>query len=136
MAKETKIPRGIRNNNPLNIRVGNVWLGECPLPNDPDFEQFVSMKYGLRAGFVLLRRYINHYKRTTITQIISSWAPSTENATSKYIQSVASRMGCAADIPLSYSDKQTMCALVQAMCLVEVGQTIDLKLIEQAYDIA
>mgnify|MGYP007032335315 CR=1 FL=1 len=38
------LPRGIRNNNPLNIRIGNVWLGEVQSPDDPEFEQFVSMK--------------------------------------------------------------------------------------------
>jgi hypothetical protein len=42
------IPRGIRNNNPLNIRIGNTWLGERPEPTDHDFEEFVSMEYGLR----------------------------------------------------------------------------------------
>ena len=41
-----RIPRGIRNNNPLNIRIGNQWLGERPCPNDPSFEQFVSMECG------------------------------------------------------------------------------------------
>ena len=51
MAKRTTtIPRGIRNNNPLNIRIGNQWLGERANPNDPAFEQFVAMEYGIRAG--------------------------------------------------------------------------------------
>ena len=71
MAKKTTIiPRGIRNNNPLNIRIGNQWLGERANPNDPAFEQFVAMEYGIRAGFVLLRRYIRHYKRTTVAAIV------------------------------------------------------------------
>ena len=37
-----KIPRGFRNHNPLNIRIGNTWLGEVADPTDSDFEQFVS----------------------------------------------------------------------------------------------
>ena len=69
------IPRGIRNNNPLNIRIGNVWLGEVPNPTDHEFEQLVSMFYGLRAGFILLRRYIRRYHLTTVPDIISRWAP-------------------------------------------------------------
>lgn len=60
--KNVIIPRGIRNNNPLNIKIGNNWLGEVTDPTDPIFEQFVSMKYGLRAAFIILRRYIRVYK--------------------------------------------------------------------------
>lgn len=42
------LPRGIRNNNPLNIKIGNDWKGEVP-NTDGTFEQFESMEYGLRA---------------------------------------------------------------------------------------
>lgn len=136
-ANTTQLPRGFRNNNPLNIRIGNVWLGEVDTPTDPHFEQFVSMKYGLRAAFVLLRRYIWHYKRQTIAAIISAWAPSTENNTNKYIEVVSGLMGIAPDAPIDYSDKDTMVKLVQAMCVVENGRPLpDEKLINQAYEMA
>ena len=82
-------PRGIRNNNPLNIRIGNTWLGERPNPTDPAFEEFVTMEYGLRAAFIILRRYIRRYKKNTITSIVSTWAPASENDTLKYIDRVA-----------------------------------------------
>lgn len=127
------IPRGIRNNNPLNIRIGNVWLGEVATPTDPEFEQFVGMEYGLRAGFVLLRRYIRHYGKNTIRAIISTWAPSTENNTEAYIQRVTSSMNLGADEPLRYEDEKTMCQLVAAMCLVECGQKVDFAKIEKGY---
>ena len=32
-----KTPRGIRNNNPLNIRVGNNWEGVVSQPTDHTF---------------------------------------------------------------------------------------------------
>lgn len=133
MRTPKQIPRGIRNNNPLNIRIGNVWLGEVATPTDPDFEQFVGMEYGLRAGFVLLRRYIRHYRKDTIRAIISTWAPSTENNTEAYIQRVASSMNIDADEPLRYEDEKTMCQLVAAMCLVECGQKVDFAKIEKGY---
>lgn len=133
MRTPKQIPRGIRNNNPLNIRIGNVWLGEVAEPTDPDFEQFVSIEYGLRAGFVLLRRYIRHYRKNTIRAIISTWAPSTENNTEAYIQRVASSMNLDADKPLRYEDEKTMCQLVAAMCLVECGQKVDFDKIEKGY---
>lgn len=139
MAKATKEvqPRGFRNNNPLNIRIGNVWLGEVLHPSDPNFEQFISMKYGLRAAFVLLRRYIWHYKRKTIAAIITAWSPSNENNTNRYIDMVSQLMGIAPDAPIDYSDKDTMVKLVQAMCVVENGRPLpDEKLIHQAYEMA
>lgn len=129
----TKTPRGIRNNNPLNIRIGNTWLGEVPNPTDSDFEQFVHVKYGLRAGFCILRRYIRRYKRNTVRKIVTAWAPSTENNTERYIQLV-SKFGCLdADAEIHYEDSLTMCSLVQAMARVEVGETIPLQVIEDAY---
>ena len=130
------IPRGIRNNNPLNIRVGNVWLGEVKNPTDPHFEQFNSMEYGLRAGFVLLRRYIRHYKRQTIEDIISSWAPSNENNTKAYIETVVKVSGIPSNRILHYSDKETMCKLVDAMCFVENGTHVSMEKISKGYDIA
>lgn len=129
----TKTPRGIRNNNPLNIRIGNTWLGEVHDPTDSDFEQFVHVKYGLRAGFCILRRYIRRYKRNTVRKIVTAWAPSTENNTERYIQLVC-KFGCLdADAEIRFEDSQTMCSLVQAMARVEVGEVIPLQTIEDAY---
>ena len=127
------VPRGIRNNNPLNIRIGNVWLGEEPNPTDPDFEQFVSMFYGLRAGFVLLRRYINHYHRTTVPAIISAWAPSSENNTTKYIDTVCRISGLSPDEQLNFFNADQMIRLVDAMVYVECGQHISEQHIRDGY---
>lgn len=130
------VPRGIRNNNPLNIRIGNVWLGEVANPTDPDFEQFVSMLYGMRAAFVLLRRYIRHYKRTTIAAIVSAWAPRIENSTITYIDYVASQLGISADTPVKYEDRDMMVKLLAAMARYECGATINQDDILKAYEMA
>ena len=129
-------PRGIRNNNPLNIRIGNTWLGEVAHPTDPDFEQFVTIYYGLRAAFVILRRYIRRYKRDTISSIISAWAPATENCTLRYIDHVSAAMQISPDAQLHYEDKATMVALVLAMAHEECGVLLDAAVIEKAYDMA
>ena len=138
MHTKKAIPRGIRNNNPLNIRIGNTWLGErhpseC---DDPSFEQFISMEYGLRAGFCILRRYIRHYHRNTLSQVISSWAPSNENETTRYIDFVSKKAKCAADAVILFEDKATMCAIVQAMAQFECGEVLKPAIIEKAYDMA
>lgn len=127
------LPRGIRNNNPLNIRIGNVWLGEVPNPTDKEFEQFVSMFYGLRAGFILLRRYIRRYHLTTVPDIISRWAPGSENNTVKYIDTVCQLSGIAPDAQIDYGDEETLVNLVDAMILVECGQHVDRATIIKAY---
>ena len=127
------LPRGIRNNNPLNIRIGNVWLGEVPNPTDHEFEQFVSMFYGLRAGFILLRRYIRRYHLTTVPDIISRWAPNSENNTVKYIDTVCQLSGIAPDTQMKYEDEETLVNLVDAMILVECGQHVDRATIIKAY---
>ena len=131
MAKVT--PRGIRNNNPLNIRIGNTWLGERSNPTDQEFEEFVSMEYGLRAAFLILRRYIRRYGKNTVTSIVSTWAPAAENNTLKYIDAVCARTHLAPTQPIQYEDGLTMCSLVYAMAYVECGQPIDMKVIEKAY---
>lgn len=127
------IPRGIRNNNPLNIRIGNVWLGEVREPNDPDFEQFISMFYGVRAGFILIRRYIKHYKRTTIPAIISAWAPASENNTQRYIDNVSQLSGIPIDAQLDFNDEERMVALVDAMIVQECGRHVDRDILRKGY---
>lgn len=132
----SKIPRGIRNNNPLNIRIGNSWIGEVKNPTDNEFEQFVHVCYGLRAGFILLKRYINRYKLNTIKKIISRWAPGNENNTRSYINQVARGMNIEPDTPLLYEDQDTICTLVYEMVYVENGQHIKMAEIVAAYRIA
>ena len=127
------IPRGIRNNNPLNIRIGNTWLGERPNPVDQEFEEFVTMEYGLRAAFLILRRYIRRYGKNTVTSIVSTWAPHSENNTLRYIDTVCARTGLKPDEQIKYEDSTTMCKLVAAMAYVECGQPILMKYIEKAY---
>lgn len=132
-------PRGIRNNNPLNIRKGNNWKGERPVQKDKAFEEFVSMEYGIRAGFIILRKYITGYngittKFNTIELIVRRWAPPTENATQKYIDFVAKDMGISPRLRLSFGNKSQMVNLVYAMIFVECGQRIDKEVIASAYD--
>ena len=129
-------PRGIRNNNPLNIRIGNTWLGEVPNPTDSDFEQFVSPVYGLRAAFCILRWYIRRYGRNTVRKIVHSWAPSCENNCDAYIKIVCQQSKLDPDETLLYEDAERMWKLVQGMALAEVGQRLDMDMIMKGYQLA
>lgn len=131
------LPRGIRNNNPLNIRIGNVWLGEVAEPTDQDFEQYVSMVYGLRAAMVLMRRYYFHYHRRSVAAIVSAWAPPAENNTQAYIDKVCAQTGFSPDAELVY-EKSVITRLVAAMVVVECGAryTVTDALLDKAFDMA
>ena len=131
-----KTPRGIRNNNPLNIRIGNTWLGERKNPTDTAFEEFVSIEYGYRAAFCVLRRYIRRYRKNTITAIVSTWAPSTENNTQRYIDFVARKLQISPSDIIDYGDKDMMVRLVAAMQLMECGVPADIAKIKKGYDMA
>ena len=53
------LARGMRNNNPLNIIKSEKinWQGEVKPSTDPNFAQFETLEYGLRAAFKLLQTY-------------------------------------------------------------------------------
>lgn len=129
-------PRGIRNNNPLNIRIGNTWLGERPNPTDDAFEEFVSIECGYRAAFCILRRYIQRYHKNTITAIVSTWAPANENNTQRYIDFVADKMQISPSDIIDYNDSERMTQLVAAMQLMECGVPADMAKVRKGYDLA
>lgn len=102
--KQDSAPRGVRNNNPLNIRVGNNWQGETAVNTDGDFEQFESVEMGIRAAAKLLKNYRTLYGADTISAIITRWAPSNENNTAAYIASVEKQTGINREQKLSDAD--------------------------------
>ena len=113
------IPRGIRNNNPGNIRHGNDWLGLSEEQPDRAFCTFVSPEYGLRAIVVILRNYERKYGLRTVGGIINRWAPPNENDTAGYAEHVARRLGVPADEEIDVNEY--MAGLVDAIVLHENG---------------
>lgn len=86
-------PRGIRNNNPGNLRHStDQWLGEVP-GDDKAFKTFSDPAYGIRALAKLLLNYERKYGLRTISGIISRWAPENENDTAAYVDAVARACG-------------------------------------------
>lgn len=130
-----KLPRGLRNNNPLNIKIGNDWVGERE-NKDGVFEEFETIEYGYRAAFIILRKYINKYGRNTIHKIVDSWAPDGRRFQDAYMHSVSQWCALDVDAPIRYSDKKTMCAIVQGMARVENGVPVEMKPIELGYEMA
>ncbi|MCI1681454.1 MAG: structural protein P5 [Bacteroides sp.] len=113
-------PRGLRNNNPGNIRKNSTkWQGLRKEQTDKSFFQFVSIEWGYRALMRTLQTYRNKYRCRTIADFIKRWAPENENNTSGYINRVCREM----QVPSSYvpdvNDKSTMCAFAAAISQVE-----------------
>ena len=87
-----RISFGIRNNNPFNIRYNrlNKWQGMTSQNNG--FCVFSSMEYGLRAGIITLKNYIQKHKLHSVEEIISRFAPSGENPTFNYISYISNAL--------------------------------------------
>ena len=120
------LPRGIRNNNPLNIRrtAKDQWQGLRAQQTDSVFCQFERLEYGWRAAFYLLTRtYYHKYRLYTIRMIINRWAPPNENLTSTYIANVSRLTGIAPDEPIGIPSDQPArwMALGVAMAIQENG---------------
>ena len=117
--------RGIRNNNPLNIRRSkDQWKGLRAQQTDASFAQFETMEYGWRAAFYLLTRtYYHKYRLYTIRSIVTKWAPAVENNTKAYIENVSRLTGMLPDEPLGIPSEQPShwMMLGAAMALQECG---------------
>ncbi len=86
--------RGIRNNNPLNIRRGaSRWVGRKEIVTDKEFEEFTSTAFGYRAAWKLMETYQLRLrmedKSYTLENIIHRWAPPEDNNdTQAYLRTV------------------------------------------------
>jgi hypothetical protein len=119
----TNMTRGERNNNPGNIRKSaTVWQGQAPVQSDPAFVVFSDPVAGIRALAKTLLNYQRLYGLKSITQLISRWAPSSENNTGAYITAVANDMGINSNETLNLSDPATLAALTTAIIHHENGR--------------
>ena len=160
-AERGLITLGMRNNNPLNIRrvKGQKWKGEAsPQPSPVGegalpqggsgnvssplgevgrgaagaFVHFSSLTYGLRAAFCILRTYRNKHHAVCIEDIITRWAPPTENDTRSYISAVCKLTGFGGKERLTENEGPL---LVRAMAFIESGMKLTEKQIQQAFQL-
>ena len=135
MMEKMKTSRGLRNNNPGNIRLSTVkYIGEVRPSKDKSFKTFQSMAYGYRAMFVVLRTYYNNYRLNTIAKMINRWAPTNENDTSAYINTVSRLSGVDKSAVLKF-DRATMVKVVAAMSYVENGAHADMVSVEKGWEL-
>jgi hypothetical protein len=126
--------RGLRNNNPLNIRHSeDVFQGEIS-GNDKSFKTFSSLPYGYRAAFVTLATYLSR-GWNTIETIISIWAPPAENDTENYIAKVEKWSGVPRNKKLTAIDGPEYILIVAAMSFVENGQNADISAVKEGFNL-
>jgi hypothetical protein len=113
--------RGLRNNNPGNIRHGSPWQGLSQVQPDTAFCRFDEPEWGIRAMARILLAYQAKRGRNSVRQIIDRWAPPNENDTEAYIQAVAKRLGVAADDQIVVKRYDVMRPLVEAIIKHENG---------------
>ena len=140
--------RGQRNNNPLNIRHSkDKWQGTATTQTDTDFVQFETMAYGYRAAWRVLESYWKHFHRIkqyyNVKNIITRWAPPTENDTQTYIRTVLRLTGLGGNEHLPQPsrgvDTERLEKLVAAMTTMECGipyGEVDMTAIREGYDLA
>ena len=118
-----KPPRGIRNNNPGNIRHGQNWQGLNPEGRniDPAFCVFKSPVFGIRALAKVLMNYKKIHGLNTVRQIISRYAPPNENQTKAYIQTVASQIGVYPDTVIDIEERGILTVFIKAVIRMENG---------------
>ena len=129
-----KLPLGIRNNNPLNIRcvAGTKWRGQRAEQTDREFVQFDSLEWGIRAAFCLLRTYRDKYRLNCIADIITRWAPPSENHTAQYICNVCRWTGFGGMQRLTVADWPS---LIKAMARQECGICLSEEQIQKGYEL-
>lgn len=152
--------RGIRNNNPLNIKysASRDYMGKIPLAQNTDkvHEQFESMVFGIAAAIEhMTQRYISRSGWTvpncagqsytspfdTLRLIANVWAPKGCDASATlpggnnpdaYISFVNKKTGINPDAKISPTDKDTLKKLIWGMALYENGTKFESDILSWA----
>lgn len=116
-------PSPLNRNNPGNLRYDKdvVWQGQSLAYSD-SFVVFYDPIMGLRAMLFVLWRYIVREGCKDITDVVTKYAPPSENDTAAYIANVSASMRITADTPLTYP--QDLAGLCYAMIHQEQGKDI------------
>lgn len=115
--------RGIRNNNPGNMRFNPriTWRGQIGADAD-GFVIFATPEDGIHALTVNLRNQQRLHALNTVADIITKYAPGNENDTAAYITDVAARMGVAPGDYINLENDATLAAMVRAVIHHENGK--------------
>jgi hypothetical protein len=113
-------PRGVRNNNPGNLReVGIDWNGR--VGKEDGFTVFSAAIYGIRALAVCLYNSNKTFDRHTIQVMIEHYAPPSENDTRAYIHYVSAFCGVGPNVEIDLSHAPMAFLMIRAIIIYECG---------------
>lgn len=123
MQKITSTIRGIRNNNPTNMKDSGIqWQGMTGV--DPDgFLIFDTMANGLRAPAINLRNYGRLDGITTVDGVARRWSKTDQDA---YSANLAAFLGVDPHDSIDLEDKGTLTELVRGIIRQEDGGAAEL----------
>lgn len=120
--------RAQRNSNPGNVERGDHWQGLLPRNQmtpeqaaETRFAVFAAPKWGFRALGILILNYSRVHHLNTIRQIISRWAPNSENNTDAYVAAVARDIKTDPDTSLDFTKPDLLAAVAKAIATHECG---------------
>ena len=91
---------GNASKSPTPTNVGNI----RPVGSSTGFQQFDTPEAGIKAVDDQLRIYGSKHKVKTLREVISRWAPPSENDTESYIKNVSQRTGIKPDEEIDLSN--------------------------------
>ena len=132
-AGDPSLPRGIRNNNPLNL----TYVAGQPgvQGSDGRFGRFGTPEEGIAAATRQLQMY-GQRGLTTPAQIIGRWAPPSENNTGAYVAAVARNAGLDPNQPVDLANPEVVSRLVGAMAQHENGRPLDPSVVQRGVRMA
>ncbi len=108
------LPIGLRNANPGNLRASvPPWNGT--IGTNGGFVVFDSMVSGIRALAKQLLAYQDRRGYNTVRQVITTWAPDSENDTDAYIHAVCAVLDCEPDDEFDFHDESFLYWMVSAI---------------------
>lgn len=128
-AQSASAPRGIRNNNPGNLNY--VGQNGATLENHvtPRFARFNSAFEGFAALGKQIKAYYNgtskaagYQKLQSVEDIISRFAPASENNTQGYINKLSKMLGVGRGDSLNIHDPQVLATLMNGITQIENGK--------------
>ena len=123
--------RGIRNNNPGNIKdFGIPWEGimadddrNAAQKSEKTFVVYRRPWWGIRAMAIIFRNYSRKHGLKTVSGMIKRWAPGSDNnPTDVYVQFVATHLSVRINEQIDVEDFAIMRLLVQAVTQFENGK--------------
>lgn len=122
-------PRGIRNNNPGNLNyVGQngATLEEHATPRfarfNSAFEGFAALGKQIKAYYNGTSKAAGYQKLQSVEDIISRFAPASENNTQAYINKLSKMLGVGRGDSLNIQDPQVLATLMNGITQIENGK--------------